>query len=118
MMVLTQTDQMAIRTVISEHLQALQASQGSRAFALTARPLQQRYKSAANFVRVIRTNYPPLCQPRSVVFESLTYFQNIPTQLVMFLSQRSELFRAIYLMEKQSMRRWLILDWYWFQVEE
>ncbi|MGP1373568.1 MAG: DUF4864 domain-containing protein [Almyronema sp.] len=117
-MTLIQSEQVAIRLVIEDQLKAFQANDSYAAFALVAPKIQQKFKTADNFLHLIKTDYAPLYRPSSVVFEGLTFFQNTPTQLVMFLSQRAELFRAMYLMEKQKADRWLIQDFFLFAVDE
>ncbi|NJO08678.1 MAG: DUF4864 domain-containing protein [Leptolyngbyaceae cyanobacterium SL_1_1] len=74
-MTLTQDKKLAIRAVVQEQLRAFQADDSDAAFVLAAPSIRQKLKTADSFLTLIKTNYYPIYRPRSVVFESSTFFR-------------------------------------------
>lgn len=98
-MEIQESDQVAIRSVIAQQIQAFQADDGVQAYAIAAPSIQQQFGTVERFMRMVKTAYRPLYRPRSVVFESLTWIQSRPAQQVILLGDDDRLYRAFYLME-------------------
>lgn len=111
-MELSETEQLAIRTVVEQQLRAFQAGDGVRAFSYAAPGIRQQFGSVESFMRMVEAAYQPVYRPRSVMFEGLTWLQSLPTQQVLLLAENGELYRAYYVMERQPSYEWRIAGCY------
>ena len=71
-MKITETDRTAIRCVIERQLQAFQNNDAISAFAFATPGIQRQFVSPENFIHMVKTAYPAVYRPRSVLFENLT----------------------------------------------
>lgn len=111
-MELSDTDRAAIRSIISNQLEAFQQDDASRAFSFASPEIQARFGTPDNFMRIVKTAYQPVCRPRSVMFEAMTTIEGVPTQQVLLLDPEGKLVRALYLMQQQLNKTWRIAGCY------
>lgn len=102
------SDQYAIRSVIQRQLEAFQREDADTAFAFASPEIQAKFEAPANFLRMVKADYPAVYHPRSVIFEQLLMIRGIPTQAVMLLAPDGSLIKALYLMERQADYSWRI----------
>jgi ketosteroid isomerase-like protein len=117
-MEVTETDRTAIRSVIERQLQAFQNNDATGAFAFASPGIQTQFVSPENFIQMVKTAYPAVYRPRSVLFEDLTNMGRVLTQPVLLLDPEGVPIRALYLMEKQSDGTWRINGCYLVPVEK
>lgn len=116
-MKITETDHTAIRCVIERQLQAFQNNDAISAFAFASPGIQRQFVSPENFMHMVKSAYPAVYRPRSVLFENLTPIRGVLTQTVLLLDPEGVLLRALYLMEKQSAGTWRINGCYLVPVD-
>jgi len=104
----TPRDRHTIRFLIESQLQAFQQDDAARAFALASPAIQDQFSLPEKFLAMVRTAYPPVYRPRSVIFEDMTMVQGLPAQKVMLMNAEGELVRAVYLMQRQPDTTWRI----------
>ncbi|MGC1309773.1 MAG: DUF4864 domain-containing protein [Phormidesmis sp.] len=109
---LSKADLQTIRKVIEEQIAAFLQDDAVTAFAQAAPGIQMQFGTAENFVRMVEAAYPPVYQPRSVVFEAVEQVEGLPAQQVMMMDSEGELIRATYLMQQQPMGDWKIAGCY------
>jgi hypothetical protein len=108
LMEMSDPDRKAIRSIIEQQLEAFQQDNAEAAFSFASPAIQQKFETPETFLLMVREAYPAVYRPRSVMFDSFTFFQGIPAQAVTLLSPDGELVRALYLMEKQPDGVWRI----------
>ncbi len=116
-MEVTETDRTAIRFVIERQLQAFQNDDATTAFSFASPGIQIQFETPENFMRVVKTAYPAVYRPRSVLFEDLTNMRGVLTQPVLLLDSEGVPMTALYLMENQPDRTWRINGCYLVPVE-
>lgn len=107
-MEVTETDRIAIRSVIECQLQAFQNDDAAGAFAFASPGIQAQFGTPENFMCMVKTGYTAVYRPRSVLFEDLTTMRGALTQPVLLLDSDGMLVKALYLMEKQASATWRI----------
>ncbi|MEM1308991.1 MAG: DUF4864 domain-containing protein [Cyanobacteria bacterium P01_H01_bin.153] len=115
---LTDTDKDAIRRVITAQIDAFLADDGIQAFLYAAPSIRQQFKSVGNFMRMVRSSYHAVYRPRGVLFGELTEMQGFPAQVVFLMSQDGDVFKAIYLMQRQPSNDWRIAGCFLVPMEE
>ena len=105
---LSTQDELAIRNVVERQLRAFQDNDAKTAFSLACPDLQRQLRRPRIFMEMIKTNYQPVCNPRSVMFEGIVHIQQQPILQVMLMTQAGNLVRALYMMQQQSDFSWRI----------
>ncbi|RCJ42415.1 DUF4864 domain-containing protein [Nostoc minutum NIES-26] len=113
----TESDFIAIRSVIESQLEAFQKDNAQDAFAFASPGIQEQFRTPENFMQMVRKHYPAVYRPRSVFFENITIIQSNITQPVLLLSPHGIPLRALYLMEKQPDETWRINGCFLISVE-
>jgi ketosteroid isomerase-like protein len=106
------TDQIAIRAVIEQQLQAFQKDDADKAFSFASPEIQKQFGNAQNFMSMVKESYPAVYRPRSVIFEKLSMVKGNQTQSVLLLAPSGTLMKAIYIMQKQTSGSWRINSCY------
>jgi hypothetical protein len=117
MKIWTEVDAVAIRSVVEAQLQAFQQDDAEAAFEFASPGIQELFRTASNFMQMVRQSYQAIYRPRSVLFEALTLVQDLPTQPVLLLSPEGDPVRALYLMENRTTGMWRITGCYLLPVE-
>ncbi len=109
---MTEADLIAIRQVIEQQIAAFRENNVAIAFSQAAPSIQVQFGTAENFARMVKAAYPPVYQPRSVMFENLLEVEGLPAQQVMLMDQSGQLIRATYIMQQQNRGDWKIAGCY------
>lgn len=107
-MELTTTDQMAIRSVIEQQLQAFQQNNADLAFSFASPGIQAQFKTPEEFAEMVEESYLPVYRPRSVMFEDIIRIDGKIAQQVVLMGPDGNLFNAFYLMQRQDDESWRI----------
>lgn len=102
------SDRREIAEVILGQMAAFKAGNGDAAFALAAPTVREKFGTPETFMRMIRENYEPVYNPRSVRFGALSLSRLGPLQHVFVLDRNAVAFVALYLMERGTDGRWHI----------
>lgn len=105
---ITESDRTAIKTTISEQLQAFAGNNAALAFSFASPGIQLQFRTPDNFMQMVRRAYAPIYRAQSVIFEDLTTIDNHLAQPVLIMGHDGELVRALYLMQRQLGDRWRI----------
>lgn len=117
-MEVTHLDCVAIRSVIEQQLTAFRQDNAIEAYTLASPAIQQQFGNAQTFLHMVRTAYPPVYRPRSVMFQALTTVEGEPAQQVLLMGPEGELVVAVYLMQKQLDSSWKINGCYLVPLED
>ncbi len=105
---LSETERLAIRTVIESQLEAFQRDDGLNAFSYASPTIQGRFQNPEIFMTMVRTGYRAVYRPREVDFRALRLVDGVPTQEVLFVGPDNQAVTAVYLMQQQSDGSWKI----------
>jgi hypothetical protein len=72
-------DQVAIRSVIEQQIQAFQRDDANAAFSFASPGIRAKFKTSNNFLQMVQMTYPSVYRPRSVMFERLGLVNGILT---------------------------------------
>ena len=117
-MQITDRDRATIRSVVEQQLQAFQKDDAAGAFAFASPGIKQQFRTAENFMHMVKVAYQAVYHPRSVLFENLVTVAGIPAQTVLLLDSEGIPVRAIYLMEKLFDNSWRINGCYLVPITE
>ncbi|MBM3548105.1 MAG: DUF4864 domain-containing protein [Alphaproteobacteria bacterium] len=98
----------AIQTVIESQLGAFRADDGERAFSYAAPNIRGIFRTADNFMTMVRRGYQPVYRPREVRFGDLVTVEAALVQKVYVTGPDGSRHLALYVMEQQADGRWLI----------
>jgi len=102
----TPTEQDAIRRVIRSQIQAFERDDGPAAFALASPSIQERFGTAQNFLKMVRTSYPAVYRPRHYEFLELTLADDVWVQKVIFIGPDGLAVMALYPMVRLRDGTW------------
>lgn len=102
------SDRQEIAKVILGQMAAFKAENGDAAFAFSAPNVREKFGSSETFMKMIRKDYEPVYNPRSVEFGALSISHVGPVQHVFVLDPNAVAFVALYLMERGEDGRWQI----------
>jgi len=117
-MEITQSDRLAIRSLVERQLEAFQKDDAALAFSFASPGIQELFGTPEKFIEMVAKEYAAVYRPRSVIFESLTTIEGILTQPVLLLGEDGIPARALYLMEKQPSGEWRISGCFLVPVEQ
>ena len=104
----TPADARAVRAVIQAQLDAFRRDDAARAFSYAAPGIQATFRSAENFMEMVRTQYPAVYRPASVEFESLMQSEGDVVQAVRFTDAGGQVWQALYPMQREADGKWRI----------
>lgn len=105
---ITERDRLAIKTTISQQLQAFEQGNAMQAFSFASPSIQLQFQTPDRFMHMVRRAYPSVYQARSVIFEDLGMIDHHLAQAVLIMGQDGTLSRALYLMQQQLDHMWRI----------
>jgi hypothetical protein len=101
-------DATAIRAVIREQLDAFARDDAARAFSLASPGIQARFGTPEAFLEMVRSAYPVVYRPRSVVFDAAVIIEGEVMQPVRMIDTQGAAWIALYPMERQRDGKWRI----------
>ena len=109
--VLAEPDERAVRQVVEAQLQAFAADDAARAFSYASASIQAQFGDANNFMAMVRSGYPMVVRPAAIAFFQAQVEMGLPaavTQLVQLRDREGRLWKATYLLERQTGAGWRI----------
>ena len=104
----TKADWNAMRKVIQAQLDAFRADAGERAFSYAAPGIREQFKTAENFMRMVKTSYPAVYRPASVAFIDAVVEDGVPIQMVQFSDGAGAVWVGLYSMQRQPNKSWKV----------
>ena len=104
----TKADWNAMRKVIQAQLDAFRADAGERAFSYAAPGIREQFKTAENFMRMVKTSYPAVYRPASVAFIDTVVEDGVPLQMVQFSDGAGAVWIGLYSMQRQPNKSWKV----------
>jgi hypothetical protein len=104
----TQADWNSIREVILAQIDAFRQDKDELAFSYAAPGIREQFKTAENFMRMVKTGYPAVYRPASVAFVDTAVEGGIPVQVVQFSDSAGAVWIGLYTMERQRDRSWKV----------
>jgi hypothetical protein len=101
-------DAAAIRSVITEQIDAFKRDDGEKAFSLATAGIRARFGSPEVFMEMVRTGYPVVYRPASVRFEAPRVIEGGVYQSVRMTDHEGQAWLAIYPMQRQPDGSWRI----------
>ena len=101
-------DARAVRTIIEAQLDAFARDDADKAFSYAAPSIQTLFGSPGNFMRMVRTGYPVVYRPASVVFLKPEGLVDGVLQAVQMSDAAGQVWMAYYRMERQQDKTWRI----------
>ena len=104
----TKADWNAMRKVIQAQLDAFRDDAGERAFSYAAPGIREQFKTAENFMRMVKTSYQAVYRPASVAFIDSTVEDGVPIQMVQFSDSDGAVWVGLYSMQRQPDKSWKV----------
>jgi hypothetical protein len=105
---LPSTERRAIRSVIESQISAFRADDGERAFGFASPSIRGIFRTADNFMAMVRRGYEPVYRPRDVRFGDLVDVEQALVQKVYVTAPDGKQVLALYSMERQADGSWRI----------
>jgi len=99
-------DARAVRAVIEAQLDAFRHDDAARAFALATPGIRETFRSAENFLAMVRASYAVVYRPKSVLFETPQLIDDQVIQPVRLTDADGRGWIAIYPMQRQPDGSW------------
>lgn len=101
-------DAKAARAVIEAQLAALAADDAKRAFSYASPALRRHFGTAEHFIEMVRTSYPVVYRPTSVLFLKPQWVDGELLQGVHLSDDKGVLWLALYRLQRQKNKHWRI----------
>lgn len=98
----------AIRTVIEGQINAFRSDDGERAFGFASPNIRGIFRTADNFMAMVRNGYQPVYRPRTVRFGDLVEDEGTLVQKVFVTAPDGSEVLALYVMERQGDGTWRV----------
>lgn len=105
---LSAADEQSIRAVVEGQLAAFAKDDANKAFSFAAPNVRKALGSAANFMSMVRSDYPVVYRPASVAFLKAEGKDGDVIQRVQMADASGEAWLAVYSLQKQKDKSWLI----------
>lgn len=90
-----------IRAVIEAQLAAFAADDAVKAFSFASPTIQRMFGTPEDFLMMLRTGYPVVYRPSSVLFHPLEVVDGEPIQVVQMSDATGQVWLAVYKMQRQ-----------------
>jgi len=104
----TDADQGAVRSVISDQLDAFLAEDAARAYSHASPGIRQLFPGEERFMGMVQRDYAPVYRSRSREFRDLRQTALGPVQEVVLIGPNGQEWLALYTMEQQPDGSWKI----------
>ena len=105
---LTNADEEGVRTVVQAQLAALARDDAAGAYAFAAPSVRESVKSAAQFMAMVRRNYPAIYRPASTAFLKPEDHHGQVIQRVQLVDESGSAWLALYSLQRQKDQSWRI----------
>ena len=105
---LSDTDKISIKTVVSSQLQAFTEDDAIEAFSYASPKIQSIFRNADNFIAMVKESYPSVYRPRNINIGTVEIYRGIPILLVYLVGPDGKFVTANYEMQKQPNKEWKI----------
>jgi hypothetical protein len=105
---LSTPEQRSIRTVIEAQINAFRADDGERAFGFASPSIRGIFRTAENFMAMVRGGYQPVYRPRELRFGDLVTIDGAEVQKVYVTGPDGRRALALYTMERQADGTWRV----------
>jgi hypothetical protein len=105
---LSAADEKSIRAVIEGQLAAFSKDDADKAFSFAAPNVREALGSAANFMSMVRSDYPVVYRPASVAFLKAEGKDGGVIQRVQMADASGAAWLAVYSLQKQKDKSWRI----------
>lgn len=112
---LNAADRRAIQAIIAAQMDAFKKDDSETAFSFASPTIRTMFGSAANFMNMVMTGYPPVYRPKTVSFGEIVNVRGEPVQKVFVLGENGAELVAAYVMQRQPDSAWRINGVYLFQ---
>jgi len=97
-----------MRAVIQAQIDAFREDKGELAFSYAAPGIREQFKTAENFMRMVKTGYPAVYRPASVAFVDSAFEDGIPILMVQFSDSAGAVWIGLYTMQRQPDQSWKV----------
>lgn len=104
----TKADWNSIREVIQAQIDAFRQDKGELAFSYATPGIREQFKTAENFMRMVKTGYPAVYRPTTVAFVDTAVEEGIPIQMVQFSDSAGAVWIGVYTMQRQPDKSWKV----------
>ena len=104
----SEADQAAIRSVITNQIDAFRRDDADGAFKLATRSIQGMFGTPDTFIEMVRRSYGAVYRPKSFDFASLTQEDGTISQYVELIGPDGAAYAARYIMEQEADGSWRI----------
>ena len=104
----TATDEKSVRAVVEGQLAAFARDDAKKAFSYAAPNVREAVGTAANFMAMVRNDYPVVYRPASVAFLKPEGKDDQVIQRVQMLDASGDAWLAIYSLQRQKNKAWRI----------
>ena len=98
----------AVQATVQAQLAAFAADDAERAFAFATLAIRTLFQTPANFLAMVRQDYPVVYRPAKVLFLSPKALDAAVVQPVQLVDAAGQSWLAMYTLERQADGRWLI----------
>jgi len=105
---ISREDALAIKAVVSEQLDAFKRDDAAKAFSLATAGIRAKFGTAEVFMDMVRSGYPVVYRPASLIFESPQIIQGEVFQPVRMTDSEGRAWIAVYPMQRQEDGTWRI----------
>jgi hypothetical protein len=103
-----EADAQAIRSIIEAQLAAFSDDDAEKAFSFASEGIQKTFGSPENFMVMVKTSYPVVYRPATVVFLEPVQLDDEVVQRVQMADDADRLWLALYRMQRQPDKSWRI----------
>ena len=101
-------DDAGIQIMIEAQLAAFRSDDAPRAFSFASDPIRDIFGMPENFIAMVRSQYPVVVAPASVVFLKIEHDNGATLQPVQMSDDRGQLWLAVYSMQRDAQGSWRI----------
>ena len=101
-------DAAGIQSTIEAQLEAFKGGDAPRAFSFASDPIRDIFGTPENFIAMVRSQYPVVMAPASIVFLKLERENGATLQPVQMSDDSGQLWLAVYSMQPDAQGSWRI----------
>jgi hypothetical protein len=109
---ISDTDKAAIRSTITNQLEAFKRDDGADAYSYAAPNVKAIFPTVEAFMGMVKQGYQPVYRPQSYAFKELAFKDGRLTQMVEIVGPDNDFWTAVYTVEQQPDGAWRITGCY------